>query len=670
MRRVSLLAAIAAGVVLPLTAGSAEGRFAPPRAAAVTALSVVANAGRAEVVIGHNGTVEVQDFVLSAPRRIVIDVSPAALAFTPRVYDRVARGGILNIRVAQFRPDTVRIVVDIDGDLPYEIVRRDGTVRVQLPAPDADFEPWAIGSGATQLTARAALAQADAIAPRAQTTEPPLAPTVSTPTALTSVKPVTVPFAPQQAADRITVSFRDMNMRDVIATFAAFSGRTIVPPGGSMLNQMTVTVEVTNQPWDIALNSILEANGLAAVVAESGIIQIDSYSNLQARRATEPVVSRKLLLNYAKATELAPTIQALLSRDCGGAVDVLGGAAGGGDAAGGAAAGDVGGGAPPAAAAGAPQQQLNRAAAPAVCNPRGRVVAEVPSNSLIIYEVQSQIDSLLAYATSFDFRTPQVNISAKIIAVNRTMTERLGISYDIGSQTSFFNTLAPRVTTGQATEFQVQLGGDAFAGVANANRSFSANSALNLLYNTTLGGYALTAFLDALDQEELSDVQAQPSINTLDKREASIFVGNDIAFLLTPPTAPGAIQAAPPQISSLEAGINLVVTPSISANRMIRLTVAVEQSSLVNVTIAGPNTSRRTVANEVLIRDGETLVIAGLTQTEVTSSVSGIPFLSRLPMIGKIFSETENIERKSDLLVLITPRILDDPIPTPPPGGN
>jgi type IV pilus assembly protein PilQ len=298
------------------------------------------------------------------------------------------------------------------------------------------------------------------------------------------------------------------------------------------------------------------------------------------------------------------------------------------------------------------------------------VVAEVPSNSLIIYEVQSQIDSLLAYATSFDFRTPQVNISAKIIAVNRTMTERLGISYDIGSQTSFFNTLAPRVTTGQATEFQVQLGGDAFAGVANANRSFSANSALNLLYNTTLGGYALTAFLDALDQEELSDVQAQPSINTLDKREASIFVGNDIAFLLTPPTAPGAIQAAPPQISSLEAGINLVVTPSISANRMIRLTVAVEQSSLVNVTIAGPNTSRRTVANEVLIRDGETLVIAGLTQTEVTSSVSGIPFLSRLPMIGKIFSETENIERKSDLLVLITPRILDDPIPTPPPGGN
>jgi type II secretory pathway component GspD/PulD (secretin) len=278
------------------------------------------------------------------------------------------------------------------------------------------------------------------------------------------------------------------------------------------------------------------------------------------------------------------------------------------------------------------------------------------------------MESILGYARSFDFRPPQVNISAKIIAVNRTTAEQLGIQYDLGTRNTFFNTILPRVSeTGQQAEAQVTLGGDAFAGIANAGMTFENPSALNLLYTSAIGGFTLTSFLDALSQESLSDVQSQPSVNTLDKRPATIFVGNDIAYLIIPPTAPGAIQAAPPVIQTLEAGINLRVTPSISANRMVRLTVDVEQSSLVTITQAGPNSARRQVVNEVLVRDGETLVIGGLTQIETTDNRRGIPFLSSLPMIGRIFSSNEKIERKNDLLVLITPHILDDPDPS---GGN
>jgi type II secretory pathway component GspD/PulD (secretin) len=152
-------------------------------------------------------------------------------------------------------------------------------------------------------------------------------------------------------------------------------------------------------------------------------------------------------------------------------------------------------------------------------------------------------------------------------------------------------------------------------------------------------------------------------VNTLDKRTATLFVGDHVAFLLTPPTAPGAIQNAAPQISALDVGIRLTVTPSISANRTIRLLILAEQNTLTSVTAAGVTSSNRNAGVEVLVRDGETEVIAGLTQTQITKSRRGIPLLGQLPMIGRLFSENENIERKDDLLLLITPHILDDPDP-------
>lgn len=658
MRRVlKLAAAVAAVVIIPEQADAARWTDTT-RAASVTAISVVPNIGRAEVVIGFDGSADVQDFVLSSPHRIVLDVSPATLGFVPRLYDRVTRGGIVNIRVAQYKPDVVRIVLDASSDVAYEIVRGGDDVRVRMPAAE-EFEPWHVGTPAPEMPVST---------PRVQPER--------TRTVAAAAPPVTS-FAPpvrnigiaQQAQERITVSFRDTDLRDVIALFAAHSGRTIIPSGSQALRNVRVTVEVNNQPWDVALNGILSAHGLAAVTDEtSGIITIDTYANLQARRATEPLATERVALNYAKAEDLAATLRNLLYRECAGPLEVVGGgsppAAGGGDAGAGAAggaAGDAG------AGAGQSQQQLLQAPVGA-CNPRGSVVSEATSNSLVITEVASRMENILGYARSFDFRPPQVNIAAKIIAVNRTTAEQLGIQYDLGSQNTFFNTILPRVSeTGQQAEAQVLLGGDAFAGVANAGMTFENPSALNLLYTSALGGFTLTSFLEALSQESLSDVQSQPSVNTLDKRPATIFVGNDIPFLLIPPTAPGAIQAAPPVIQTLEAGINLQVTPSISANRMVRLTVDVESSSLVTITPAGPNSARRQTITEVLVRDGETLVIGGLTQVESVNNRRGIPFLSTLPLIGRIFSSNEAIERKNDLLVLITPHILDDPDPS---GGN
>jgi type II secretory pathway component GspD/PulD (secretin) len=365
----------------------------------------------------------------------------------------------------------------------------------------------------------------------------------------------------------------------------------------------------------------------------------------------------------------------MLAPDCGVSTPVAtvgssppAGADAGAAAAAGGAAGAAGAGAGATGAAQAAQQAVAPATptiAPGTCLTRGRVVPEPTTNTLVIFETASRIDSLVTFAQSFDRKPQQVNIKAQIISINRTNTSRLGVSYDLGSPDAFFNTIAPRASTGPQTEFQVTLGGDAFAGVANANRNFADGAAINLLYNTTIGNFSLTSFLDALAQEELTDVQAVPSVNTLDKKTASLFVGNTISFLLTPPTAPGAIQAATPQIDQTEVGIRLNVTPSISANRTIRLAVAAEQSTLLQISIAGPNSATTLVNNEVLLNDGETAVVSGLIQKTISKTRRGIPLLMNLPLIGRVFSENESIETNDDLIILITARILDDPIPTP-----
>jgi type IV pilus assembly protein PilQ len=285
------------------------------------------------------------------------------------------------------------------------------------------------------------------------------------------------------------------------------------------------------------------------------------------------------------------------------------------------------------------------------------VTFDEKTNTLLITETVSRLPEIVSYVKDLDFRTPQVAIKAKIIAVDRTATEELGISYDFGSPTNYSQALISRGTPG---EFQVGLGGDAFIGVANSNRTFAGTGAVNLIYNVVLGGNNLTAFLDALSSQNLSDVQAEPSTTTIDNRKATLFAGTEIAFLLTPPTIPGQIQAVAPVIQRQKIGITLEVTPRVTANRQVSMEIRAVQQSLLGVTVAGPEISERQATNEVLVGDGETAVIAGLTQTQVTRFESGIPYLMKLPFIGRFFRETRVTERKQDLLILVTPHIVDE----------
>lgn len=625
MRRSLGPAAIAAIVLVPLMS-TAQGPSAPREMApqgAVTALSVVPGTGRADVVIGVDGAADVMDFVLNGGRRIVLDFRGATLGMPAMLYDRVSRGGITNIRIAQYKADVVRVVVELETPHEYTVVRGDHDVRISVNGSDA-FEAWRSGGAAMSTVASLNVNRSNdpsRTTVMAPGREPPVA-----------VPPTVAKVAEKISAEpRITITFNDVHIRDVISTFAQFAHRTIIV--GRTVDGL-VNASIEDQPWDVALKSVLQTMSLSAVEDASGIITVDSYANLADRRKVEPLSTRVIPVNYAKAETMSNTVRSLLGAGCGGAT----------------------GGAAAAAAAAAPAS---------LCSTRGTVGFDEKTNSVIITETADRLADIESYIRDLDVRTPQVTIKAKIIAVDRAGVEELGIAYDLGSPDLFSNALVARFAPGSTTtplpgDFRVNLSGDAIAGVANAQRPFKNSAALSLLYNMTLGGFNLTSFIDALSSVQLTDVQAEPSTTTVDNKEAELFAGSTLAFLLTPPIIPGQIQSIAPQIQRQDIGITLRVTPHVTANRQVLMDIFAEQQTLIIVTTAGPNTSKRNSRNQVLVADGETAVIGGLTQTQVQKSKTGIPILMSLPGIGKLFAQTRTEERKQDLLILITPHIVDE----------
>jgi type IV pilus assembly protein PilQ len=429
----------------------------------------------------------------------------------------------------------------------------------------------------------------------------------------------------QSQAARITVTWENADLREVVAGFAAFSGRTIIL---SKDIAGKVTAEIKNQPWDIAFNAVLEAQGLTVNVLDGGILQVIDKRDLARADSTVPVETRLVRVNYAKAAALVPSVQSILTK-------------------------------------------------------RGAVVADSTSNALVITEITSRITRVEDFVKGLDIRTPQVSIQAKIIFVDRTDVEQLGVKYDLGSQTQFFNRLISRPdprtakavdTNGDGvpdafvpqsnfnpTDVIVDLGGNSLSAIGNADQEV-VNPALNLIFSTAIGNFDLTTFLQALQRVELADVQAEPTITTLDNRPAEILVGDRVPIrVIDVSSAAGG--ATPPRatVRFEQTGINLKVTPHVTANRQVLMEVHAERSNVKPASVdIGFTFQTQQADNQILVNDGETAVIGGLTVTEVTVTKSGIPFLVDLPILGKLFGFTSEQEERRDLLILITPHIIDD----------
>jgi len=593
-----------------------------------------------EVVIDLQGAVDVQDFTLSGPARLVVDLVGARLTAPATLYDGQNRGGIRNIRYAQFKPDVVRVVIDLDVLKDYQVQRGAGQVRVRIGTERTGFAAWSSLNGAAvpvaTTTTPASSASEDAPPVPDVASGPDQAarvrtPTVGRPMSIEEYLATHRTEAQQSPAPRITVQWDAASIEDVVAGFAAFSGRTIIIGKGIT---GTVSAEIKNQPWDLAFHAVLESQGLDVVTLPGGIFNVVSKAELARADSTVPIETRLVRINYAKATSLVPAVASIVTK-------------------------------------------------------RGAVVADSTSNSLVITEVSSRINQVADFVQGLDLRTPQVSIQAKIIFVDRTDVEELGIKYDLGSTTQFFNRLIQRPDPRSAqpvdtdldgvpdalvptknflsTDNIVSLGGNSLSAIGNAAATLSTGSpALELIFSTAIGNFDLTSFVQALQSVQLADVQAEPTITTVDNRQAEILVGDRVPIRVIDVSAQAGGTGTGPAVpratvSFQQTGINLRVTPHVTQNRQILMEVHAERSNVVPGPVdIGFTFQTQQADNQILVNDGETAVIGGLTVTEVKVVKSGIPFLVDLPILGKLFGFTSQQETRRDLLILITPHIIDD----------
>ncbi|HMV33289.1 MAG TPA: secretin N-terminal domain-containing protein, partial [Gemmatimonadales bacterium] len=394
--------------------------------------------------------------------------------------------------------------------------------------------------------------------------------------------------------------------------FAAFSGRTIVL-GKGVTGE--VTAEIKNQPWTEAFAAVLATQGLQAIELAGGIIRVDTPQALASLDSTEPLTTRMIPVNYASAGQVLPSVKSILTK-------------------------------------------------------RGSVVSDTTTNSLIVTETKSRMVEVQDFIKNLDIRTPQVSIQSKIIFVNRTNIEALGLQYDFGAANAgdgpFYNKLRPRRDPASGDPFEkdvIAFGGDGVGAIANAEAIIT-QPALNLIMQTSAGGFMFTTFLQALQSVDLADVQAEPTITTLDNREAIIKVGEDIPVRIIDFGAQGGSGTSQPKatVQFKETGIQLKVTPHVTNNRQVLMQIEAERSAirLLSQADLGFTIQKQNAKNQLLVADGETAVIGGLTVTSISKTRNGIPLLVDLPVVGKLFGFSNTQEQRQDLIILVTPRIVDD----------
>jgi type IV pilus assembly protein PilQ len=638
-RILSALAAVSLPMAVPSMGATSErnGDVAMTRAAldrvtpdipamppTVTGIDVRKDANRLTVTINGDGNLS-HEAQRVGDRRLVVDI-PRASSTLRRPTISVRHRLLKQIRVGD-HADKVRIVFDL-GNQAHYVIEPSGA-RLLVTVTDA----MAIETLPEKQSA-AALVEAAQLPPASVETDENVGKVRTVAHRVIPafrVRPVQMMAEPEAVEKhtpkddlvvgetryigrRISLDFQQADISNVLRLIAEVSGFNIVIGEGV---KSKVTMKLVSVPWDQALDMILKMNGLGKI-KQGNILWIDTLANIakqedeearakDAKVKAEDLVDRVFYIRNLQATELMTALRQNLS-------------------------------------------------------PRGLMQISQGTNALVVRDTETKMAVLKQLIEGLDLEVPQVLIEARIVQADTVYARGLGVQWgiqnaDIGTNTfsavgNLTGPFAPAAGTGSSTiprDFLVNLP----AQVAG----LPAVPGIGYTFGKLAPGFALDLRLSAGELLGLAKVIAAPKITTLDKREAKISQGESIPFQTT------SLQGT--QTTFVDANLELNVTPQITSRdpkeigKQIMMRVRATRNAVgARSNPAGPSIDRREANTQVIVRDGETMVIGGVFIDTQNNNVNGVPYLSRIPVLGWLFKNKSESVSKQELLIFLTPSII------------
>ncbi|MEM1176229.1 MAG: type IV pilus secretin PilQ [Pseudomonadota bacterium] len=429
---------------------------------------------------------------------------------------------------------------------------------------------------------------------------------------------------------RLTLNFQDIETRAVLQLLAETSGKNIVVSDTVSGN---VTLRLRNVPWDQALDIVMTTKGLdmrqngnVIIVAPADEIAARETADLEAKQAIselEPLYSEFLQVNYAKAGDLS----SLISQ--------------GGDN--------------------------------SLLSERGSIAVDARTNTLLVQDTADRLQDIRRLVRTLDIPIKQVLIESRIVIVNDDFSRDLGMRLGV---TAFNENGDDGVTvisgTGTGTDTMIGSALDNLADPANGTIFPIQLPTLSNRYNVNVpiaegaGRFSLAVLesdylvdleLTALEAEGRGEIVSTPRVITANQSQATIEQGVEIPFQ----------QAAASGATAVEfkkAVLSLIVTPQITPDNNIIMDLAVNSDSVGQVISTGgaggtvPSIDTRRVETQVLVKDGQTVVLGGIYETERRETITKVPVLGDIPVAGRLFRSTQRLHNKAELLIFVTPRIL------------
>jgi len=429
--------------------------------------------------------------------------------------------------------------------------------------------------------------------------------------------------------ERLTLNFQDIETRAVLQLLADVSGRNIVV---SDTVQGNVTLRLQGVPWDQALDIVLATKGLdmrqngnVIIVAPAEEISSRELADLESRKEIselEPLMAEYVQVNYAKASDLA---------------ELIAGGSGG----------------------------------TTLLSDRGSVGIDDRTNTLLLQDTAERIASIRKLVATLDIPVRQVLIESRIVIVRDDFSRDLGIRWGAtvvkengnGIITTSGNANATNSVVNDAAD-NINSGGGPFpVGIPSLDDRFK----VNLPIANPAGQFALAILdddylidleLSALQAEGRGEVISSPRVITANQKEANIKQGVEIPYQESSSSGATTTQFK-------EAVLSLTVTPQITPDDRIVMDLLVTKDSVGEVvsTERGgsvPSIDTRSIETQVLVNNGQTVVLGGIYETEQGETITKVPYLGDIPFLGMFFRSTRVVSNKSELLIFVTPKILKE----------